>query len=139
MEENKIIDTSVTEQPPLAPDVTPEEIAKYAVTVLDSKKARNIRLLHTEQQTILADYFVICNGTSSTQIRSLADEVEYKLSLCGITPSHTEGKGNGGWVLIDYGCVLVHVFSRDAREFYNLEKLYEGTSEQDISELLTED
>lgn len=139
MEENKIIDTPVTEQPPLAPDATPEEIAKYAVTVLDSKKARNIRLLHTEQQTILADYFVICNGTSSTQIRSLADEVEYKLSLCGITPSHTEGKGNGGWVLIDYGCVLVHVFSRDAREFYNLEKLYEGTSEQDISELLTED
>jgi ribosomal silencing factor RsfS len=63
----------------------------------------------------------------------------YKLSLCGITPNHTEGKGNGGWVLIDYGCVLVHVFSRDAREFYNLEKLYEGTSEQDISGLLTED
>ena len=139
MEENKIIDTPVTEQPPLTPDATPEEIAKYAVTVLDSKKARNIRLLHTEKQTILADYFVICNGTSSTQIRSLADEVEYKLSLCGITPNHTEGKGNGGWVLIDYGCVLVHVFSRDAREFYNLEKLYEGTSEQDISGLLTED
>ena len=139
MEENKIIDAPATEQPPLTSDATPEEIAKYAVTVLDSKKARNIRLLHTEKQTILADYFVICNGTSSTQIRSLADEVEYKLSLCGITPSHTEGRGNGGWVLIDYGCVLVHVFSRDAREFYNLEKLYEGTSEQDISDLITED
>lgn len=139
MEENKIIDTPAAEQPPLTPDASPEEIAKYAVTVLDSKKARNIRLLHTEKQTILADYFVICSGTSSTQIRSLADEVEYKLSLCGITPNHTEGKGNGGWVLIDYGCVLVHVFSRDAREFYNLEKLYEGTSEQDISGLLTED
>lgn len=139
MEENKIVDAPATEQPPLTPDATPEEIAKYAVTVLDNKKARNIRLLHTEKQTILADYFVICSGTSSTQIRSLADEVEYKLSLCGITPSHTEGRGNGGWVLIDYGCVLVHVFSRDAREFYNLEKLYEGTSEQDISDLITED
>ena len=139
MEENKIIDAPATEQPPLTSDATPEEIAKYAVSVLDSKKARNIRLLHTEKQTILADYFVICSGTSSTQIRSLADEVEYKLSLCGITPSHTEGRGNGGWVLIDYGCVLVHVFSRDAREFYKLEKLYEGTSEQDISDLITED
>ena len=139
MEENKIIDAPATEQPPLTSDATPEEIAKYAVSVLDSKKARNIRLLHTEKQTILADYFVICSGTSSTQIRSLADEVEYKLSLCGITPSPTEGRGNGGWVLIDYGCVLVHVFSRDAREFYNLEKLYEGTSEQDISDLITED
>lgn len=126
--------------PPLTPDASPREIAEYAVTVLDQKKARDICLLHTEEQTILADYFVICSGTSSTQIRSLADEVEYKLSLCGITPLHTEGAGgSGGWVLIDFGSVLVHVFSRDAREFYNLEKLYAATSECDISALLKED
>ncbi len=126
--------------PTLKADASPREIAEYAVTVLDQKKARNIRLLHTEEQTILADYFVICSGTSSTQIRSLADEVEYKLSLCGINPLHVEGaNGAGGWVLIDFGSVLVHVFSRDAREFYNLEKLYAETSECDISALLTQD
>ena len=125
---------------PLTPDASPREIAEYAVRVLDTKKARDIRLLYTEKQTILADYFVICSGTSSTQIRSLADEVEYKLSLCGIQPLHTEGaNGAGGWVLIDFGCVIVHVFSRDAREFYNLEKLYAETSECDVSALLTED
>ena len=126
--------------PPLKADASPKEIAEYAVKVLDMKKARNIKLLHTEEQTVLADYFVICSGTSSTQIRSLADEVEYKLSLCGITPHHTEGaNGSGGWVLIDFGSVLVHIFSRDAREFYNLEKLYAETSECDISALLTQD
>ena len=73
-----------TPVPPLDKNASPREIAEYAVTVLDQKKARQIRLLHTEEQTVLADYFVICSGTSSTQIRSLADEVEYKLSLCGI-------------------------------------------------------
>ena len=126
--------------PPLKADASPREIAEYAVTVLDKKKARNIRLLHTEEQTILADYFVICSGTSSTQIRSLADEVEYKLSLCGIQPLHTEGSnGSSGWVLIDFGSVLVHVFSRDAREFYDLEKLYPASSECDITALLSED
>ena len=127
-------------QPPLNADASPKEIAEYAVKVLDLKKARNIKLLYTEEQTVLADYFVICSGTSSTQIRALADEVEYKLSLCGITPLHTEGaNGSGGWVLIDFGSVLVHVFSRDAREFYNLEKLYAENTECDISALLTQD
>lgn len=125
---------------PLSSDASPKEIAEYAVRVLDQKKARNIRLLHTEAQTIVADYFVICSGTSSTQIRSLADEVEYKLSLCGIHPLHTEGaNGTGGWVLIDFGSVLVHVFSRDAREFYDLEKLYPASAECDITALLSED
>ena len=119
--------------------MNPKELAIRIADILEEKKGQNILVLDVAHLTSVTDYFVICSGTSSTQIRSLADEVEYKLSLCGITPSHTEGRGNGGWVLIDYGCVLVHVFSRDAREFYNLEKLYEGTSEQDISGLLTED
>ena len=139
MEENKIIDTPVTEQPPLTPDATPEEIAKYAGTVLDSKKARNIRLLHTEKQTILADYFVICTGTSRTQIRSFADEVEYKLSAYGIAPAHVEGADTGVWVLSDYNSVILHVFGNEAREFYKLEKLYQDTTEQDIADLITED
>lgn len=124
---------------PLTPDASPREIAEYAVSVLDAKKAREIRLLYTEKQTIIADYFVLCTGTSSTQIKSLADEVEYRLSLCGIAPLHVEGSGSGGWVLMDFGCVLVHVFSRDARTFYSLEKLYPDTSECDISALLRQD
>lgn len=115
------------------------QTAEFVISVLDSKKARDIKLLHVEKQTVLADWFVICSGNSRTQIKSLADEVEYKMSESGREPLHVEGGRGDSWILIDYGDVIVHVFGRDAREFYNLEKLYDGTSEQDISDLVTED
>lgn len=117
----------------------PETLAKFIVSVLDSKKARDIRLLHVEDRTIIADYFVICTGTSRTQIRSFADEVEFKLQGYGITPHHIEGEETGIWVLEDFGSVIVHLFSAEGRQFYNLEKLYQDTTEHDISELITED
>ena len=113
--------------------------AEFIVTVLDSKKAKDIRLLHVEKQTVLADYFIVCSGNSRTQIKSLADEVEYRMTQSGIEPLHVEGGRGDQWILLDYGSVIVHVFGRDAREFYNLEKLYDGTVEEDISSLLTED
>jgi ribosome-associated protein len=138
MEENRI-PAGEESAPALPPDASPEAIARYAVSVLDKRKARDLRLLHTEAQTILADYFVIASGTSRTQLRAMGDEVEYRLGLCGIRPLHTEGDGSGGWLLIDFGSVIVHIFSREAREFYNLEKLYGETSEVDISALLSED
>lgn len=115
------------------------KLAQFIVAILDSKKARDIKLLHVEKQTVIADYFVICTGTSRTQVRSLVDEVEYKLGNYGITPLHLEGADSGVWVLEDFGSVIVHVFTNESREFYNLEKLYQGTTEQDISTLITED
>ncbi len=118
---------------------TPQKTAEFIVSVLDSKKARNIKLLHVERQTVIADYFVICSGNSRTQIKSLADEVEYRMSGCGVEPLHVEGGRGDSWILIDYGSVIVHVFGSDTREFYDLEKLYDGTTEQDISALITED
>ena len=123
----------------LANDATPEKQAEFIVSVLDAKKAKNIKLLHVEKQTVIADYFVICTGNSRTQIKSLADEVEYKMSESGIEPLHIEGGRGDSWILLDYGCVIVHVFGNDARAFYDLEKLYDGTTEQDISGLITED
>ncbi|MBQ7921959.1 MAG: ribosome silencing factor [Clostridia bacterium] len=117
----------------------PRGLAEYIVKVLDNKKARDIKLLHVEKQTVITDYFVICTGNSRTQIRALADEIEFKLSPFGITPSHTEGTDTGTWVLQDYDSVIVHIFNGESREFYNLDKLYAETKEQDISELLTED
>ena len=95
-----------------------EKLAEFIVAVLDSKKARDIKLLHVEKQTIIADYFVICTGTSRTQIRALVDEIEYKLGAYGIAPTHTEGTDTGIWVLQDFGSVIVHVFTDEAREFY---------------------
>ena len=117
----------------------PETLAKFIVAILDSKKARDIKLLHVEKQTVIADYFVICTGMSRTQIRALADEVEFKLSQYGMTPLHVEGADSGIWVLQDFVYVILHVFTDEAREFYKLEKLYQDTTERDISELVTED
>lgn len=118
---------------------TPEEMAKYVVQILDSHKAKDLRLLHVFDHTIIADYFVICTGNSSTQLRSLADEVEYRLGLAGYTPTHIEGDGNCGWMLLDFSSVIVHIFDPRSREFYDLEKLYSEDAEVDISDLLTED
>ena len=118
---------------------TPRALAEAVVTILDRKKAREIKLLYVEKKTVIADYFVLATGTSRTQIRALADEVEYQLSLVGLNPSHKEGAESGVWVLLDYDSVIVHLFSREARDFYKLDKLYEEASEEDIGTLLSEE
>ena len=100
------------------------EIAKAAADALDSKKARDVKILHVEDKTVIAEYFVICTGNSSTQVKALAGEVEYRLEQRGITPYSVEGRDNNSWILVDFSNVIVHVFSREAREFYNLDKLY---------------
>ena len=118
---------------------TPEEIAKYAVKVLDERKAKDIKLLHVYDHTVIADYFIICSGNSTTQVGALADEVEYRLSQAGYPAAHVEGDGNCGWILLDFSSVIVHVFTPQAKEFYNLEKLYSEDAEVDISDIITED
>lgn len=109
--------------PPLS-NAEPRELAEEIHRILYDKKGRNIKVLHVEDKTVIAEYFVLCSGTSSTQVKSLGGEVEYKIGLRGLHPMGVEGRGNGSWVLIDYGAVIVHIFSREAREFYNLDKLY---------------
>jgi ribosome-associated protein len=106
-----------------------EAVAHAIFDVLDAKKARDIKVLRVEDQTVLADYFVICTGNSSTQVKSLGGEVEYKLGLRGVDPAHFEGRDNNAWVILDYSSVIVHIFSREARDFYKLEKLY-GDAEE---------
>ena len=117
----------------------PEKLAKFIVSILDSKRAKGIKLLHVEKQTVIADYFVICTGNSRTQIRAFADEVEFKLSQYGIAPSHVEGTDSGVWVLQDFNSVIVHIFTSDGRDYYKLEKLYQETTEKDIKGLITEE
>ena len=109
-------------------ELSPREIAEIAVKALDSKRAKDIKLLYVEEQTVLADYYVLATGNSNTQINALSGEVEHKLTEAGVAVSHIEGHGNGTWVLMDYGTVAVHIFSREARDFYNLDKLYENTT-----------
>lgn len=116
--------------------ISPKETADVIIKILDSKKASDIKLLHVEKQTIIADYFVICTGTSNTQIKSLAYEVMDKLEIGGLPHLHIEGENSGNWVILDYASVIVHIFNREMRDFYKLEKLWQDASENDISSLL---
>ena len=108
---------------------TPKELAFAIAEVLDSKKGHNIKVVYVEDKTSIADYFVLCTGNSSTQVKSLAGEVEFKLEERGVKAYNVEGRGNGSWVVVDYSSVVVHVFSREARDFYNLDKLYGDEAE----------
>lgn len=114
------------------------KIANSAIKVLDAKKGLDIKLLKIDQKTIIADYFVICSGNSSTQIKSLADEVEYQLGV-GQAPSvRLEGTDSLEWKIIDCQDVIIHIFSNEAREFYKLEKLWCDAEEIDISDIISE-
>ena len=101
-----------------------KELAEAIALVLDSKKGRDIKVLHVEDKTVISEYFVVCTGNSSTQIKALAGEVEYRIGQRGVQPYGVEGRDNNTWLLLDYSNVIVHIFSREAREFYNLDKLY---------------
>ena len=102
-----------------------KQLAEHIASLLDKKKARDVKILRVTEKTVIADYFVIAGGTSSTQVKALADEVEYQIGVNdGIKPANVEGRGTGGWILLDYENVLVHVFDPKMREFYNLEKLW---------------
>ena len=116
--------------------MTPKEIAELIVKTLDGKMAHDLKLLRTTDVTVLADYFVICTASSTTQIKTLADEVEAVLEAHGETKLHREGYRSGGWVLLDFGCVVVHIFMDEARKFYSLERLWADAEEIDISALL---
>lgn len=121
----------------MANEQTQREIAKNnaveIVKILDSKKAADLKLVCVRELTPLADYFVICSANSTTQLRSLADEVEFKMKTeHGTEPRGVEGKD--GWILLDFGSVIVHVFTLEARDFYKLDKLWADGEDIDISE-----
>lgn len=101
------------------------ELSKSIAKILDEKKARELKVLKIADLTIVTDYFVLATGTSNTQVKSLADEVEFKLNeLYGLKPTRIEGYESQNWILIDYDTVIVHVFHPEARDYYNLDKLW---------------
>ena len=112
-----------------------KDILKVAVKALDSKKAVDIQAVEVGDLTILTEYFVIANGTSSTHVRSLADEVEAVLEDAGCKAHHIEGRSTG-WIVLDYGSVIVHVFTREQREFYGLDKMWADGETVGIEELI---
>ena len=115
--------------------LTAAQIAAIAAKALDDKKAKDVKILRTTEQTVLADYFVICNGTSSTHIKALVDAVDKALSEAGEPPVRREGLRSDIWILMDFGSVIVHVFTDEARKFYNLERLWSDSEEVSLSSL----
>ena len=112
------------------------EIAKATVKILDSKKAGQIKVLKIDNKTIIADYFVIASGNSSTQIKTLADEVEYQLKVGGVPFIKLEGTDSNEWKVVDCNDVIIHIFSNEARDFYKLEKLWADVPRVNIEGML---
>lgn len=108
------------------------EIAKYVAKILDDKKGIDVKVIRIENISSLTDYLVIATGTSSTHVKALADEVEVEIKKAGIVPSHIEGHRSNSWILIDYNSVIVHVFSEEARDFYDLERLWKDGEQVQI-------
>lgn len=118
--------------------MTDREELEIVVKALDSKKAEEISALKVGDLTILANYFVIASATSTTQVKALADEVEYQMQQKGITPKSIEGVQSRDWIVLDYIDVVVHVFHKEARDFYQLERLWADGEKIDISDIIAE-
>ena len=119
--------------------LTVQEVA-YAVTrALDEKKGMNIKLLRISEVSTLADYFLICTGTSNTHVKTLCDFAEYTLEELGEPMLGREGHRGNSWELLDYGSIVVHVFTEEAREFYALERLWADAEVVDISDIIIEE
>ncbi|NLJ16601.1 MAG: ribosome silencing factor [Clostridiales bacterium] len=112
-------------------------ILEIAVKALDSKLAQDIEVIEINNLTVLADYFIIASGSSTTQVRALADEVEFKLKENDIPPQRIEGYTSCNWILLDYGSVVVHVFLNETRDFYSLEKLWADGKKIDVSKFIS--
>ena len=106
------------------------------VNALDKKKGKEIQVLHTGPLTTLADYFILCTAGSTTQIKALGDEVQKQVEDIGEEMHHMEGFRDGGWVLLDFSDVVVHIFLAEERDFYDLERLWADATEVDITPYL---
>ncbi|MBP1600629.1 MAG: Iojap-related protein [Acidobacteria bacterium] len=113
-----------------------KEALRLALTAFEDKKAFDIVLLDISKVASFASYFLMCSGDSSRQIQAIADEVEKKLKENGIRPNHVEGYRHAEWILMDYVDIVVHVFSKSARAYYDLERLWRDGKRLDAQKVL---
>ena len=113
-----------------------KEVAIAVTKALDSKKGMDIRLLKIDKVSSLADYFLICTGTSNTHVKTLCDYAEYTLEQLGETMLGREGHRGNSWELLDYGTIVIHVFTDEARKFYDLERLWADAESIDLSDIV---
>ena len=113
-------------------------LAREAVKILLEKKGIAVALFDVREKSSVTDYYINVTGRSSSQVAALADDVDVKLSELGRSPLRTEGKRGNGWILVDFGDVIINVFDRASREFYNLDRHFPEESRVDISDLVSE-
>ena len=119
--------------------LTSKEVAVAATRALDSKKGVGIKLIRVGDVTSLADYFLICTGTSNTHVKTLCDYAEYTMEQLGEKMLGREGHRGNSWELLDFGCLVVHVFTEEAREFYALERLWADAEKVDLKDVIVID
>ena len=116
--------------------LTAKEVAIHVTKALDEKKGMNIKLLKIDRVSSLADYFLICTGTSNTHVKTLCDYAEYTMEQIGEPMLGREGHRGNAWELLDFGTLVVHVFTEEARKFYDLERLWADAEDIDLSEIV---
>ena len=115
-----------------------EKMTRLAIKGLEEKKANDIRILDIEKISTLADYFIIASGSNRNQVQAMSDSVEELLGKEGFTPKHIEGYHNANWILMDYKDVIIHVFSKEDRGFYDLERIWRDGKPVTIEEIRQE-
>ena len=117
--------------------LTAKEVALEVTKALDAKKGMDIKLLKIDRVSSLADYFLICTGSSNTHVRTLCDYAEYTLEQLGESMLGREGHRGNSWELLDYGTIVIHVFTEEARAFYDLERLWADAEQIDLKDIVT--
>ena len=114
---------------------TSKELAKIAYAALEEKKANDIKIIDISGVSVLADYFIIAGGTNRSQIQALADNVDEKLGRAGHPSKQVEGYDTANWILMDFGDVIVHIFDKENRLLYDLERIWRDGKQVDIDSL----
>ena len=112
-----------------------KKMAKLAYHALDDKKGEDVKIIDISGVSVLADYFIIANGTNQSQVQALVDNVEEEMHRAGFPLKQREGYGNGNWVLLDFGDIIVHVFDKENRLFYDLERIWRDGNTVEVENL----
>ena len=111
------------------------ELCKIAVEALEDRKPEDVKVIDIREISPIADYFIIANGTNQNQIQAMRDAADEALYKAGLTVKQVEGNQNSTWILMDYGDIIIHIFSKEDRLFYDLERVWRDGKEIDVKEL----